>query len=170
MSAETTTNGMGTEEKPYNLVFDEYIWKGNESEVQAELSGIYCFYAVRKNANGKEYSKLLYIGKALDLRARFLKHSRPPKGFKQSGEVEIKDMDDYLCDPEDVTRKCFYAYAELDGRSLEKCEAAMIKEFQPIINIQGKKTLGCHDESYFKIDGKHVYGGVSKGTYHVEKD
>ena len=46
----------------------------------------------------------------------------------------------------------------------------MIKQFQPVINIKAKKSLGCHDESYFKIEGQYVYDVVQKGTYHVKKD
>ena len=116
------------------------------------------------------YGQTLYIGKALDLKKRFKQHANPPEGLNASGKVEIDDLDDYLCDPDKAERKCFYAYARLDGRSLKKCEAAMIKQFQPVINIKAKKSLGCHDESYFKIEGQYVYDVVQKGTYHVKKD
>ena len=76
-----------------------------------------------------------------------------------------------LRDPDDVSRKCFYAYALLDGRSLEKCEAAMIKQFKPYINIKAKKSLGCHDESYFRVVGEYVWSPLAKGkVYHVVKD
>ncbi len=162
--------GSGTETDPYQLDFKKWIYQGEESNVEDGLSGIYCFYSVWKDKENENCFRLLYIGKALDLKKRFKQHANPPEGLNASGKVEIDNLDDYLCDPDKAERKCFYAYARLDGRSLRKCEAAMIKQFQPVINIKAKKSLGCHDESYFKIEGQYVYDVVQKGTYHVKKD
>ena len=172
MSEESTqkTKGTGAKDAPYQLNFSKWIYQGEDAKVEDEVSGIYCFYSVWRDAKSQDHYRLLYIGKALDLKARFKQHANRPQNLAKSGKVEIKDLDDYLCDPDHSERKCFYAYAELDGRSLKKCEAAMIKQFQPIINIKGKKTLGCHEESYFTIAGRYVYDVVSNGTYHVAKD
>ena len=161
----------GSLECPYDLVFDFYVYKGHEKSIDDDVSAIYCFYSL-VGEEGKEIPKLLYIGKSKDLRTRLMKHAVKPDGFpKNKKTVKVEDLDDYLCDPDDVDRKCFYAYALLDGRSLKKCEAAMIKKFQPLINIKAKKSLGCHDESYFKIGGKWVwYPLEANKVYHVPKD
>jgi len=173
MSMKFTTSVVesGTKALPYDLQFENYVWKGKEGSLsQNAVSAIYCFYSCWKDRLGKDNIRLLYIGKSLDLKTRLMQHAKRPNGFAKQGSVMVKDLDDYLCDPEDVERPCFYAYALLDGRSLKKCEAAMIKQFKPRINIENTKTLGCHDESYFNISGKYVYDCIEKKTYHVLKD
>ena len=163
----------GSKERPYNLVFNSYVYKGQEQTLDPKdtISAIYCFYSL-VDKDGKPTPRLLYIGKSIDLRTRLMKHAVIPDGFSKGKKtVEVEDLDDYLCDPDDVDRKCFYAYAPLDGRSLEKCEAAMIKQFKPLINIKAKKSLGCHDESYFKIGGMYFWPPLENGrVYHVVKD
>ena len=163
----------GSMECPYDLAFNAYLYKGHEQslDTKSKMSAIYCFYSLVEE-NDKTTPRLLYIGKSNDLRTRLLQHAKKPDGFPNDKKtVEVEDLDDYLCDPDDVNRKCFYAYALLDGRSLEKCEAAMIKQFKPPINIKAKKSLGCHDESYLTIGGKYVWPPLKKGkVYHVVKD
>lgn len=163
----------GSMECPYDLAFNAYLYKGHEQSLDAKskMSAIYCFYSLVEE-EGKTTPRLLYIGKSNDLRCRLMKHAVMPVGFPMDKTtVKIEDLDDYLCDPDDVSRKCFYAYALLDGRSLKKCEAAMIKQFQPPINIKAKKSLGCHEESYFKVGGKWFwYPLEANKVYHVPKD
>ena len=161
----------GSMECPYDLIFDLYVYKDNERSLAEHISALYCFYSLVK-IDGKETPRLLYIGESKDLRTRLLQHAKKPDGFPNDKKtVEVEDLDDYLCDPDDVNRKCFYAYALLDGRSLKKCEAAMIKQFQPPINIKAKKSLGCHEESYFKVGGKWFwYPLEANKVYHVPKD
>lgn len=163
----------GSMECPYELAFNAYLYKGHEQslDTKSKMSAIYCFYSLLEE-EGKTTPRLLYIGKSNDLRGRLMKHAVMPVGFPMDKTtVKIEDLDDYLCDPDDVSRKCFYAYALLDGRSLEKCEAAMIKQFKPYINIKAKKSLGCHDESYFRVVGEYVWSPLAKGkVYHVVKD
>ena len=161
----------GSINHPYELKFSSLVCRGDEQSLGNDISAIYCFYSLVEKGSTM-VPRLLYIGKSKDLRTRLLRHAKKPVGFPEGKKVvTIEDLKDYLCDPEDVNRQCFYAYSLLDGRSLEKCEAAMIKRFQPSINIQAKNSLGCHAESYFRIRGKYVYSPLESGIlYHVAKD
>ena len=103
----------GSKERPYNLVFNSYVYKGQEQTLDPKdtISAIYCFYSL-VDKDGKPTPRLLYIGKSIDLRTRLMKHAVIPDGFSKGKKtVEVEDLDDYLCDPDDVDRKCFYAYA-----------------------------------------------------------
>ena len=162
----------GSKGKPYKLTFNNYVLAGNESSLQNDISAIYCFYSMDNSTTNDTKYKLLYIGKSKNLKARLLQHAIKPKDFPANQKTVTKEqLGDFLCDPDDITRKCFYAYATLDGRSLEKCEAAMIKQFQPRLNSKAKETIGCHDESYFMIEGKYFYSPLQRGiVYHVGND
>lgn len=161
-------NEDGSQEHPYVLDFDTCVQAGKESTV-ADISAIYFFYSRVWNWILKTYSyKLLYIGKSKELGTRLKRHAIKPKKFPEKGSVDLDLMEDFLCDPEDVTRACFYTYAKLDGRSLKKCEAALIRHYRPVLNEKTIKTLGCHEESWFTIVGDKLYGKVTAGTYHVD--
>lgn len=153
---------------PFELKFDNYVWKGGSSKLQDNLSVVYFFYSIRKNVAGKDFSHLLYIGKALDLKVRIRQHEVIPKNFPGQGSVDKDKLEDYLCDPQEVTRKCFYAYALVDGRKLERYEAAAIHVFNPELNKRNVQTFGGHVETWFKCSGKYNYTGDA--IHHVAKD
>jgi len=144
------------ENDPFVMSFDSYVYSGDMDKIGDKVSAIYFFYSIRMK-NGKEFGHMLYIGKAEDLKKRISQHEVRPSTVPKMGPVTIDKLGDYLCDLEDVTRKCYYTYAEVDGRRLERFEAAAIKVFQPVINIKNKKSFGCHKESWFKCTGKYAY-------------
>lgn len=155
---ETTGDG-NSESSPFDLCFANAFYKGKCNIKSNDISAIYFFYSIWTDSKNTRHTRLLYIGKALDLKRRVSQHEVVPKDFPLVGSVDVKELDDYLCDPDDVNRECFYAYANVDGRKLERFEAAAIEVFQPIINIRNKKGLGCHVESWFKCSGTYAYEG-----------
>lgn len=164
----TEVEAGNSREKPFLLNFNDFVLPDKGEELPDNLSALYFFYSFWKDKNGRQYEKLLYIGKAKDLKVRIKQHGVKPKNFPEVGSVPLDKLGDYLCDIDDVTKKCFYAYAKVDGRKLERYEAAAIKVFQPLINIKNKKSLGCHQESWFKCAGGYSY--VSSAVQHAESD
>jgi len=124
----------------YNLVFNEYCWRGKELTAP-EKSGIYCAYSCVKQNGQLLVHELLYIGQAGDLRQRLTQHT-------QDG-----DFDSELNDKKVV----FYTWAELDGRSLDACEAAMIYHFKPRYNDKLKDRFTGHDTTNVKCSGKWAF-------------
>ena len=134
----------------YNLVFDNGVYNDkdkitatrletNGSGVKTEVNlvtnetAVYCLFstAVDPKTNKRQFGTLLYIGKTsaagestTGFRTRCLQHLDP-------------NRDDYLHNTVDDCPDCdcWYAYANVDARSLDKCEAAMIKCFnKPPLN------------------------------------
>ncbi len=157
-----------SEENPFVMKFDSKVYPRDVSALPDGLSVIYFFYSSFSKDDDKQYRRLLYIGQASDLKKRIRQHSKMPEGFPCSGSVEVKDLGDFLCDIDDVTRECYYTYARVDGRKLNRYEAAAIKVFKPVINVKNKKTLGCHVESWFKCAG--VYAWKKDVVEHAEPD
>ena len=155
---------------PYDLHFDNYAWAGSCSAMP-EKAGIYCMYSVKVVGNESQLDKLEYIGKALNLKQRIEKHCRKPE-LDADGRPTDKSASpsEYLYNHDNPKAKCFYTYALLDGRSLETCEASMIKQFKPDINTKYTKTLGCHAAARIVVSGKYAYAPISAGTYDIEED
>lgn len=124
----------------YSLQFDGYCWRGNETTAPT-ASGIYCAYSCVKQ-NGQFFvSELLYIGQAGNLRQRLTQHTN-------AGDFDLEIAN---------AKVVFYAWATLDGRSLDACEAAMIYHFQPRYNTQNKNSFTGHDITSVSSSGKWAF-------------
>lgn len=158
LTLNEASDGVGdSSDRPFVMHFDKAIWKENADDLDDGLSVIYFVYSCWEDNDKNKHSHLLYIGQAEDLKKRIKQHNKKPETVPNTGSVTVEKLGDYLCDLSDVTRGCFYAYAEVDGRLLDRYEAAAIKVFQPEINIKNKKTLECHLESWFKCVGNYAY-------------
>ena len=122
------------------------------------ISAIYCLFSTKSDGQGgRVLDKLLYIGKTTasnGFRNRCLQHLDPKRA-------------DYLHNTEDdcPDNLCWYTYAPLDGRSLEKCEAAMIKNFPTPLN---KNHPSHNSPSQLIISGK--FANNIEGSWDVEAD
>ena len=124
----------------YTLDFRGYWLDRNKSGLPAE-SGIYCVYAASYNPANETVSlrKLLYIGKAVDVRDRHVNHEGLPSWERklESGET--------LC----------YSFAPLAKRSLMICEAALIYKNKPICNDIGKDSF-LHEATHVITKGRNA--------------
>lgn len=121
----------------YNLVFDGYWLEGKEDAFPAQ-PGIYCVYACNPNASLRtvNLNRLLYVGKAENLRERHKNHEK--KGFWRS-----------FCKPGEVL--C-YSVAPVSKRSLSVVEAAIIYKHQPHCNDQLRDSFP-HDRTRVMTSG-----------------
>ena len=163
---------MENETTKYILSFDNGVYN-NESEIKKviqtqegeehqwavpNISAIYCLFSTKDDGHGgRLLDKLLYIGKTTaskGFRNRCLQHLDPKR-------------DDYLHNTEDdcPDNLCWYTYAPLDGRSLEKCEAAMIKKFPTALN---KNHPSHNSPSQLIISGRFAY--KMEGSWKVEAE
>lgn len=104
----------------YNLVFEGYWLEGDENSLPVK-SGVYCVYTCFCNTNGTvRLNRLLYVGKATNLRARHENHEKKTfwKSFCAVGE--------HVC----------YSVAGVSEGSLPIVEAALIYKHQPPCNDQ----------------------------------
>lgn len=113
----------------YELKFEGYWTRGNEGWLPA-CSGVYCVYSCIEHEATKTVNllKLLYIGRANDIRKRHMNHEKLAYWLNSLKEGET------LC----------YSYARLPVRSLAICEAAMIFHHKPPCNEIG--DLGFYHE------------------------
>ena len=122
------------------------------------ISAIYCLFSTKSDGQGgRVLDKLLYIGKTTasnGFRNRCLQHLDPKR-------------DDYLHNTADSCQDtlCWYTYAPLDGRSLEKCEAALIKQFSPVLN---RNSPAHNSTSRLIISGK--FADKMEGIWDVDPD
>lgn len=161
MEKDTNSYPLCFEEGVYNEESKILAKRGNGQKMEYKVpdaSAIYCLYSTKDNGRGgRSLNNLLYVGKTVasnGFRNRCLQHLDPKRN-------------DYLhnttdCCPDNL---CWYTYAVLDGRSLEKCEAAMIKRFKPPLN----KSVPAHNEvSILEIKGRYASG--IRGTWTVPAD
>ena len=120
------------------LNFANYCWQGDETKVP-NVPGIYCVYACTQNGARQIVDGLLYIGKSLRLQDRLSRHTRE------------RDLN------QDPSKSLFYAYAELDGRKIDACEAAMIVHFRPPLNSVNTVSLGAHGDTRVTIEGAWAF-------------
>jgi excinuclease UvrABC nuclease subunit len=115
----------------YQAEFKGY-WHISTTLNMPDSSGIYCVYAATRNALGQpqEAQQLLYIGKASQLNDRVSNHEMKEIWAQQAG-------------PHFVYISC----AKVDGRSLNRFEAAMINHHQPPCNTQHKNSFGFDSTS-----------------------
>ena len=163
---------MENETSKYKLSFDKGVYN-NESAIKKvikteegeapqwavpNISAIYCLFSTKDDGHGgRSLNNLLYIGKTTasnGFRNRCLQHLDPKR-------------DDYLHNTKDncPDNLCWYTYAPLDGRSLERCEAAMIKKFPAPLN---EKHPSHTSPSQLIISGG--FANKMKGSWNVEAD
>ncbi len=122
-------------EKRYDLQFFGYY--GSVSDLP-EKSGIYCVYSgVLNHDNNKVLlKKLLYIGKAQNIRMRHTNHERRNewRSMLSAGE------------------SLWYTYTEVVLEEMDRCEAALISINKPICNEQGLNSFGYYD-TYISVSG-----------------
>lgn len=124
----------------YTLDFQGYWLDRNKSGLPAE-SGIYCVYAASYNPAQDTVSlqKLLYIGKAVNVRTRHADHEGLPSWERKLCAGQI------LC----------YSFAPLAKRSLMICEAALIYKNKPICNDIGKDSF-LHEGTHVVTRGRNA--------------
>ena len=124
----------------YVLNFDNYCWMGNESTAP-ECGGIYCVFSCNRAGSQLLVDELLYIGQTANFRRRFEEHTA-------SGRFS----------PETAAGKVvFFAYALLDGRSLNACEAALVYHFQPRYNESLRESFSGHDVTTVSAGGRWAF-------------
>ena len=133
----------------YNLLFDEYCWRSKEMTAP-EVCGIYCAYSCVKQNGRLLVHDLLYIGQTGNVRRRLIQHT-------QEGDFDSELTDDTFV---------FYTWAELDGRSLDACEAALIYHYKPRYNDKHKDRFSGHDKTHVSCSGKWAF--LVKGEFTQE--
>lgn len=124
----------------YTLEFRGYWLDRNKSELPAE-PGIYCVYAANYYPSKDTVSlkKLLYIGKAVNVRTRHVDHEGLPSWERKLSAGQM------LC----------YSFAPLGKHSLMICEAALIYKCQPICNDLGKDSF-LHEPTHVVTKGRNA--------------
>ncbi|MBW5471536.1 hypothetical protein GPJ61_27500 [Brevibacillus formosus] len=117
--------------KSFTVKFKGY-WKENDKETMPKESGVYCVYAakpsqliINRDAPFPGTFRLLYIGKADDLRQRFSSHDH------------LNDWKKMLKEGERLT----YTLAVVDPSDHTRVEAALIFHHQPPGNSLGKDSF-----------------------------
>ncbi len=106
----------------YTLNFIGYWVDGRQMQMP-ERAGIYCVYTCNVRSDQQlEISRLLYIGKAENIKARNVNHERHDDWKRYCGPGET------LC----------FSCAELQSKSLDVCESALIFKHKPVCNDQLK--------------------------------
>jgi excinuclease UvrABC nuclease subunit len=107
-----------------DLLYDEYIVKGNRKEIKIIKSGLSgCYFLHDENKN------IIYIGKAKNIRQRIISHIFSPVS---------KYIDKYEIDKIIEKRKKakYFSYSEIDYRYVDFVEQGLINKYQPMLNIQ----------------------------------
>jgi excinuclease UvrABC nuclease subunit len=107
-----------------DLLYDEYIVKGNRKEIKiikGGLSGCYFLYDENKN--------IIYIGKAKNIRQRIISHIFSPV----SNYIDKYQIDKII---EKRKKAKYFSYSEIDYRYVDFVEQGLINKYQPILNIQ----------------------------------
>lgn len=124
----------------YFLNFKGY-WVDGRQSLLPDTSGIYCVYSCKVLPDSQlSVSRLLYIGKANNIRSRHLNHERLD-AWKQ-----CLSINETLC----------FSCAELPIKSLSVCEAAMIYKHQPPCNEQCKDGF-YHSTTHVGTSGANLY-------------
>ena len=124
----------------YSLNFRGYWVDGRQVELPAS-PGIYCVYACGVMSDLRlSVSRLLYIGKAENLKARHMNHERHEDWKRWIGPGET------LC----------FSCAELPIQSLSVCEAALIYKHQPCCNDQLRDSFH-HSTTQVVTSGANVH-------------
>ena len=124
----------------YNLHFTGY-WLDERRSFLPDVSGVYCVYScVPLQDNTLNVTRLLYIGKAANIRERCQNHEK--RGLLQASiGMGLK-----LC----------YSYAPMSQTSLSVCEEALIYRHQPPCNEAFKESF-LHNITHVRTSGANLY-------------
>lgn len=130
------------------LNFAAYCWQGDERLVPA-APGIYCAYSCVAHGERQDVDRLLYIGSAVSLRERLVRHSTE-RDLNRDDEAE---------------KRIFYSYALLDVERIDFCKDAMVRHFSPAYgdnNDSGRRTaegirVAVSGPWAFRIRGEFEY-------------
>lgn len=108
-------------DQTFNISFKGY-YRESKKEKIPNKSGIYCVYRCIYNKEDKNISikELIYIGESSDVQARIKDHEHQ------------EDWDAYLENGEELC----YSFGEITSQYRERCEAAMIFQHEPPVNIE----------------------------------
>lgn len=121
----------------YQLNFNGYWRHINRSGLPA-VTGVYAVYRCTYNQTTDKVTlhEIIYIGQAENINERHKKHEKLPLFQK-----ELKEGEE-LC----------YTYAEVDGRSLDLIENALVFAQKPKLNDKLKDNYD-HQSANIKLDG-----------------
>lgn len=124
----------------YELKFEGY-WLDRNREYLPTFPGIYCVYASIYNADRDTVTldRLLYIGKAENVRQR---HQNHEKRNEWLAELRLGET-------------LSYCAAAVQARSLKVCEAAMIYQHKPKCNDVGKDGYH-HQKTHVRTSGRNA--------------
>lgn len=122
--------------KQYHIQFDGYWLEGNKRYVP-EFSGIYLIYTCRyiPENNMLSLTKLIYIGKAENLKGRIATH-------KETEFSSVIKDGETLC----------YACAYVETTELGLIENALVFAEKPVCNTK-LKDIYSFDDAQFQIEG-----------------
>lgn len=103
--------------------------------------GIYVVYACRVLNGAINYSRIIYIGQANDLRERHYKNGRYVHERLSDFNKECKNGEEL-----------YYCYAPIDPYDLDKVENALILMQQPALNTHCTDIYN-YEADYFKLYG-----------------
>ena len=136
------------------LDFKGYFYE-EELDTLEDISAIYCVFTCKRGGAGDElYNiKLRYIGESDELKTRI---TNPEHQGIARVRAKLKDNEVLA-----------FLFAEVDGRSRERVENAMIFEHQPNCCIDGKDSYS-HETVTIKVTGRnkllHKEFTVEKGA------
>lgn len=124
----------------YELKFDGY-WLDRQREYLPTFSGIYCVYASTYNSERDTVAlnRLLYIGKAENVRQRHQNHEKRDEWLHELNPGEMLS----------------YCATAVSVRSLKVCEAALIFQHKPKCNDIGKDGYH-HQKTHVKTSGRNA--------------
>lgn len=124
----------------YTLQFVGY-WIDEKRSLLPETSGIYCVYScIPQQNNSLNVTRLLYIGKANNIRERHQNHKKHDFWLACAGIGQT------LC----------YSYAPMARNSLSVCEAALIYRHQPPCNEACTESF-LHSTTRVHTSGANLY-------------
>lgn len=124
----------------YNLQFSGY-WIDEKRAFLPPAAGVYCVYScVPMKNNTLNITRLLYIGKAVNICERHQNHEKHDSWQAYAGAAQ----------------KLCYSYALLQQSSLSVCEAALIYRHQPPCNEANKDSF-LHSTTRIRTFGANLF-------------
>lgn len=124
----------------YDLTFDGY-WRDRNVASVDSVRGIYVVYACTVNRANEQVTltlhNIVYIGQAQDTKDRLDNHEKKPQWQWQLGQGQ----------------ELAYSVAQVDGRSLDRVEAALINHHKPPCNSDFV-TAFPFDKTTIQVTGK----------------
>lgn len=122
----------------YNLNFEGY-WRDCNRNGLPSYAGIYVVYRATYNASTDRVTlnDIIYIGQAENIKERHQNHD------KYEAFCNCLKRGEELC----------YSCAQVDGRSINLLENALIFAQKPVLNDVGKESY-AHQQAHIKLDGQ----------------